>query len=680
MIQRYFSPGNLSRIIILAVFLSCPLFAGAYTVTQLHADYKDGQVFITWKNPNATDLKYRVYRATKPFTKKKQIKDINYVGYVRDNSSRNGHKSLFYQQNIYFTIDPASGPLAADDGLYVATCTNTKKYYYAVIVENMLTGIADTTLVTGQNATTTFVKNKLKPPQPVLQQAIPSNGDVSNEYVVWGDNNSTALMPAFNNCGSFAYNFTYIEHTAGTGGLMIYYRDSDPFTPFNPSNCTNCNLLLLDDWLPNGVNTYWYGFHEDYDMYAAENPVFHEGIVKAYTQQRVKWTLEWVINNKPVDGTRLYARGTSHNGFGPLVTGAMFPQLLAAVWVTVAPPFVRAFPGTWREQQWGGYYDSLLTDVPNPNTGLPLMIWDLFDMRVMYRINQTVGVPYSGGVHGKNDATLGWVEYYAWYDSLEVNKQGGVWYWDQRNHNGKNKNFDDSEAYINYDRFFANRSYPAFSDCSINQDWGNGSPSSGAPYGAWNGYLDWDDNSIIDQPGTYSIRCFVKDMYASGVLLQQYDSCTTDLTLRRLQSFHPQAGQLIDWWVKGANGQILNSGTLMCDGSPITLHNIKILKTGSTVLLQIQSPMKANTGSHEMHPAPVVTIEPVNDGYLAHITLEAPARVNLQLSDPLGRLQWKYSLQMPTGTSTIPLHAQNGMMFFSMQSGEVHYSRKLLFE
>lgn len=660
------------------LFSSVP--AGAYTVTQLKATYKNGQVFITWKNPSASSLKYRVYQATKAFTSKKQIKGSAYIGYVRDNSSKNGHKSLFYNQSIYYTIDPAAGALTASDGLYVTTCTTTKKYFYAVIVENTLTGIADTLLIAGQNTTTVAVKNKLIAPQPVLQQSVPANGDVSYEYVIWGNNLSTVLQPAFNNCGSYGYNFTFISHATGTGGLMVYYRDNDPFTPSTPSNCTNCNLLLLDDWLPNGENTYWYGFHENYDIYGTGNPVQHDGIVKSYTQTRVKWTLDWVIANKNIDAHRVYAHGTSHNGFGPLVSGAMYPQLFAAVWVTVAPPFVRAFPGTWREQQWGGYYDSLMTDVPDPNDSLPLMIWDLFDMRVMYRINKSAGVPYMGGVHGKNDGTLGWVEYYYWYDSLEVANQGGVWYWDQRNHNGNNKNFTDSEAFINYDRFYSNRSYPAFSYCSINQNWGSGTPTSGAPYGAWNGYLDWEDTSITDQPSFYSIKCKIRDMYASGVLMTQYNSCTTDLTVRRLQQFHALPGQLIDWTVKDNNGNILNSGTITYDGSPLTLHTITILREGSTVTLQVQQLLKNEQSAATVNKEPVILIERSGERYTAHITVSASTEVTIQLCDPLGRVEWQKPMRLSEGTTLIPLDGVAGVKLFNLYDGASHWSRKLIFE
>ncbi|MEO6167431.1 MAG: hypothetical protein ABIO46_14160, partial [Chitinophagales bacterium] len=343
------------------------------------------------------------------------------------------------------------------------------------------------------------------------------------------------------------------------------------------------------------------------------------------------------------------------------------------------PPFIRGFPGTPREMQWGGYYDSLLTDVPDPNDGLPLMIWDLFDMRVMYRINKNAGVPYMAGVHGKNDITLGWVEYYYWYDSLEVANQGGVWFWDQRKHNGNNKNFTDGEASINFDRFYSNRSYPAFSHCSINQDWGNGLPLSGDPYGAWNGYLDWEDASITDLEDSYSIRCFIKDMYVNGNIMTSYNNCTTDLTLRRVQHFNPLPGELIDWTVKDVNGQVLNSGTLPYTGLPVTLHNINIKRDGSTVLLKIQNPMMNDFSAITNSIAPVITIETTGDGYLAHIISNSTGEATLQISDALGRPEWSKSIHLEKGTTIIPLHASAGLKLFNVTMNNFEFSSKLIF-
>jgi hypothetical protein len=307
------------------------------------------------------------------------------------------------------------------------------------------------------------------------------------------------------------------------------------------------------------------------------------------------------------------------------------------------------------------------------------MIWDLFDMRVMQRINNQVGVPFMAGVHGKNDATLGWVEYYYWYDSLNVARQGGLWFWDQRNHDGQGKNFNDNEAYLNYDRFFSNRSYPAFSFCSINQNWGNGSAASGAPYGAFNGYLDWEDESIVDNESSYSIRCYIKDMYASGILMTPYNTCTSDLTLRRVQHFNPQIGQSIEWSVRDASQQILNSGSFIYTGQPITLNGITIKREGSIVLLEIQDQRKTTPETTVVSSLTAITLEAIDHGYIAHIVAASSVDATFSIFDALGRLQSLTTEHLISGENVVPLHASSGLKFFHASIGSLEFSKKLIF-
>jgi len=564
----------------------------AYQVTSLSATYQNGQVFLTWTNPSATNLKYNVYRSSSAITAQSQLNSSTYLGYVMDNSGKNIRKSNLKGSNIYFTINPSAGSLASNQGLYVVTCTNNQIWYYAVTVTDMSTNVENKSIVSGSNTLSTGVQEAVADVQPILQNTVIDNsGDVDYEYVVWGNNQTTTSLPAFNNCGSYGYNFTYISHTTGNVPLYIFFRDTDPFTHFaSPAQCGNCNSLVMDDWLPNGTSTYWFGYNDGYNIYSTTNNVaFTTGTVRSYTHARVKWTINWIVANKQVDGTRIYCSGTSHNGFGAILTGMIDPGMIAAEWGTVPPPIVKALNGSSWEKVWCANTADLPTDVNDPNTGLPIPIWTLFDFRAMFRINNDRGIPYIGGVNGKKDVTIGWVQTYNWYDSVNISLQGGIWFWDQRNHNGLGKNFADTEATINYSRFSTTKSYPAFSYCTINQNPGNSDPNSGDPYGALNGYLDWDDNSISDQPCSYSIKCNVKDMYVGGVLQTQYDTCTADITLRRIQNFHPEEGQTLSWTNYAANNTLIQSGSFVYNGGPVTLYGVKIKRSGSTITVQSSS-------------------------------------------------------------------------------------------
>jgi hypothetical protein len=98
-----------------------------------------GQVFLTWKNPGATNLQYNIYRSATKFTATSQLTSDKLLGFVRDNSGKNIQRSEQEGGSIYFKITDNGAPLASTKGLYVVTCTNNQSWYYAVTVTNLAT-------------------------------------------------------------------------------------------------------------------------------------------------------------------------------------------------------------------------------------------------------------------------------------------------------------------------------------------------------------------------------------------------------------------------------------------------------------------------------------------------------------------------------------------------------------
>ncbi|MBX7141521.1 MAG: hypothetical protein K1X63_10630 [Chitinophagales bacterium] len=662
----------------------CLLFAFSIskgqTVTQLQATFQSGQVFLTWKNISSSNKRYKIYRSTKKINSTTKLDYSTYLGYVLDNSSKNVRKSQLKGSDYYFKTDPNGSPLASGTGLYVVTCNDNKKWYYAVTSEDVTTGVETRTITTGTNSLTTPVQERKTAPQPVMQATIDlGDGKTSYEYVIWGNNQSASTMPAFNNVGSYGYNFTFIQHSQTPGGLYVYFRDDDPFSDASPDNCENCNILLMDDWLPNGKSTYWFGYNENYDTYSLTNPVQSTGTIRGYTQARIKYILNWVTKNCPVDPSMVYASGFSHNGFGALLTANLIPEMIAAEWLNVAPPLIKAQNGSDYEKLWCDNVANLPTDVLNPQTGAAMNVWDVFDMRTMYDLNTLRGIPFIGAINGKQDNQVGWIQQMHWYDSLEYSREGGVWYWDQRQHNGSGKQFLDDEIKFELTRFTTVRSYPAFSNCSINQDPGNGSKTSGDPYGAINGYLDWMDASISDLKCSYSINCFIRDMYVNGVLQPQYDSCTTDVTFRRLQKFKPNIGSTITWTVQKSNGNIAASGTYIYDGGPITLTGIPIYNSGSTINLNI------NFCNREDNPeaigySPEFDFLRRENGYLIRTNLSKDAGATIRLFDMSGRTIMDQPVQWHSGENEFLVSQPiQGEFLLQIVSNQFVANRKLFF-
>ncbi len=661
----------------IAIIICSP--AGAYTVTQLTATYQSGQVFLTWKNPDAVNLKYKVYRSTTEFTASSQLNSKNFLGYVRDSSGKNIRKSQLQQQDFYFVIKAGNAPLTPDRGLYAVTCTNKKNHFYAVTVVNLSTGIEDKNLTAGSNSLNTSVIEQKSTPQPVLQNTvIQPNGDFNYEYVIWGNNQDVSTYAAFNNCGSYGYNFTFVTREPGISSpLFIEFQDNDPFAQADSSECNECNILVLDDWLPNGNNTIWTGFNTNYDMYSNNNPVQTGGTVRMYTQNRLKNILQWAKAQPNMDPTKVYSSGFSHNGYGALLTSILHPDDIAATAETSAPIIIKAFPGSDRETQWCSYYSDVNSDILNPKTGDTLPIWHVFDLSTMFNLNMNRSLPYFTGVNGRQDVTVGWVQYLLWYDSVNLNRQGGVWFWDQRNHSGQGKNFSVQETHPDFLRFSTNKSYPAFSYCSINQNPGNGDVNNGDPYGAINGYLDWDDASIKDKNCSYSIRCFIKDFYVSGVLQTQYDSCTADITLRRLQKFEPVYGDVISWKVKNSNNKIVQQGSFtFSDTLPPTIYGAKVYKTGSTLSFSITNCLKEAVPAVSAAEMEFVR---TGDGYNATVDLPSACNALISVSDLSGRIISSQMIPMQPGSNTFSVSLEHGIFLLKLTSGEISVVRKLYF-
>src|SRR6185295_15825252 len=120
---------------------------------------------------------------------------------------------------------------------------------------------------------------------------------------------------------------------------------------------------------------------------------------------------------------------------------------------------------------WGSTATNLNSDILNWQTGAVLPSRTMMDMESMLRVNEQRDIPLIFDIHGKNDHTVNWnAGKVAWLDSLQANHAGGVFYWDGREHDAEGQDFLDSETTPDFFRYATNKSYPAFSNCSINQD------------------------------------------------------------------------------------------------------------------------------------------------------------------------------------------------------------------
>jgi hypothetical protein len=108
-----------------------------------------------------------------------------------------------------------------------------------------------------------------------------------------------------------------------------------------------------------------------------------------------------------------------------------------------------------------------------------------------------------------------------------------------------------------------NKSFPAFSNASSNQDPGTGTSSSGAQTGFMNRNLDW--NEPIETAARYEV--LIKQFSASVAPV------TMDVTLRRLQRFRFAPGSAL----KAVN---INSSSQTIQEKAITVDNLGLASSG----------------------------------------------------------------------------------------------------
>lgn len=681
----------LSFTFILAIFSQ----AGAYKVTNLSAEYHNGQIFLTWTNPNATNLQYNVYRSTLPLTLSSQLTPSKFLGFVRDNSSKNVFWSQQSDENVFYKITDNGQPLSASKGLYVVTCTGSLAYYYVVTVTNLSNGNEDKVIGLG-NSTLLPVLDIVAQPQPVFQDSITAiDGEVKKLYVQFVNNQETPLYPAMSSIGSYGFNFFIVKRgTATKYPLFILFQASRPHDADKSLNLddsfTDCYIMGVYDWLPIpqddgsiGDNTYFCGYHEKFNFYSNANPIPTSGIVKTYFQKLYWQAIRWLESKVPIDTTRLYLKGTSQTGFGALLTATLNPEKIAAVYAVVEPTSTSAVTDLYK-QMWGASSSKLKTDLLQWNTTDTLAFADIKDQQKMISKNELRSLPPIYDIHGKNDVTVVWNSgKVAWLDSLERNHIGGAWYWDQRDHGGSGKNFIDEELQPNFYRFATNISYPAFSDCSINQNPGSGLPNNGDPYGAINGYLDWHDNTISDNACNYTIHVFVKDLYVGGVLdPEQYSTCKTDITIRRMQNFQPANGVTIKWtnYDEVTNGKLQN-GSFTYNGGLITIKNLTVNKTGTYLKLSIKNCSQRTDDDQpddDLGDTPLYFSKSPN-GYTAHIDVLQNENAQVRVFDLMGRMVWESKAELMSGNNTFEIPSPGRGIFLVRIQGETFSKAEKLF-
>ncbi len=267
-------------------------------------------------------------------------------------------------------------------------------------------------------------------------------------------------------------------------------------------------------------------------MYADINPIPTSGTLYNYTAEKVKYIVNWTIKNMPVDSTRTYMTGWSMGAMGALFNSIMIREKIAAIFI-FAPIFDMASGVNFLDRLWGTYQSNLIT-----NEGYRRN--ERLNANFLLGANRLNSLPLFFTFCGKNDESVGWREKIVFYDSIRTFQHGGFHFWSKTNHEQVFLNSPWVSSFPNFNfltRYRTNLSYPAFSNCSIDDNPGNGDPSNGDAIGTINGHLEWNDN-IIDLAERWEITLKLKDLFTTYGRKIAPDSATTDVDYKKAAKFY----------------------------------------------------------------------------------------------------------------------------------------------
>ena len=290
---------------------------------------------------------------------------------------------------------------------------------------------------------------------------------------------------------------------------------------------------------------------------------FAEGKVDYFSDRYITGTIEWALSKWKIDRTRITSSLGMHYAL-------RHPDLLPYLW---CGPYEVDY-----DQKWNPAFGSLAGRL-GPMETLTVdghKAWDCFDASWYLRNNIGKDIPFI--VHDVNGQEGGHMVEYGWQDdgkglaALREARQPHVAHWG----GGISREIRDGLSKMSW-----TKSVPAFSNCSLDGNPGNGDPAEGDPWGRINGYLFWVYDDIVDEPDRWEMTVYVtSDCFT--------DACTVDLTPRHCKQFKPKAGEVFNWTnTSVADEKQVAAGQVKADQwNLVTLKKLTVTKGKNRIVIK----------------------------------------------------------------------------------------------
>ena len=571
---------NKTLTILASALLGSTVHAG---ISGLTAQYRNGQVFLQWQESGLSPkARLTVWGSAEPITEQNFSRAEKLADLLNANSARDWWRdvSSFLVQRSQeqkseeifagkiarrktgspsvqgFVIEDGGKTIPADGGLHVhtpMTPAETGKRYYAVSCQ-------DQGKPAGFTALAKPVEVSLAPAQairiagPTMERGCGKGRPLV--VVLHGRGGGVGVDPKGRAVGTHLF---FSDRTLG-------WREGLPFkfTVNLHSRPDRVEVVFCDRvWIGRtmtkkeysdsrdavkAISTFWMG----YSPRIAESLLGPDFRCDNYTERLLIRLIRWVKDYFQTDPAAVYITGGSMGGTGAVQLATHFPEEFAAVSANVP-----IYSYTWKPSQVGGNTSAWRIQCSagkftqkNPARmpdGTDLLQY-LDGARNIARPG--IDMPPVFACNGRKDKSMPWANNPPFFRAADQARQFLSVYWNDGAHGMARQMPDDVKRGMERSslfRFRLDASYPVFSGCSDNRNYGAGGIEDGDITGWMNRGIKW--KTLADEPGCYRIRLSISHPEIRYPV-------TADVTIRRRQKFLPQPGETVQVKISGQASEV----------------------------------------------------------------------------------------------------------------------------